>query len=150
MKKTILMLLAGSTLLFSGCANSTGRGGLTPEEIKALTQATVQLGIGKVVKNNPTKAGAAIAVAHAVREIASGNGVDTVDLLLAAVQTKINFSKLAPEDQAFANILLTLLGNHLKAQLGGNVLTSDKLALAGEIAGWIEDAARLAAPPAIP
>lgn len=147
MKNIIIILLAAISLLFAGCATTDGTG-VSPDQTKLLAKVAVSYAVIKVADKHPEKAAKILAISHEVRAIAGGEGFNTVDLLMTFVRAKVDLSKLDPADQMLAGILLDTIATQLKAKVGSGVLTSDKLLIVGEVAGWIEDAARIAAPPA--
>ena len=144
---SLLATLCSIVLLFSGCAS-----GVQSADTKLIAQIGVTYAVAKVAGKNPEKAAKIIAISGAVRAIAGKEGFNTVDLLMAYVRSKVDLSTMKPEDAMLASLLLTTIEARLKAdprlQVGGGVLTSDKLLVVSEFAGWIEDAAKPYAKPA--
>lgn len=140
----LLPFIAALALLFSGCATTAGQ---SSDQTKLLAKVAVSYAVIKVADKHPEKAAKILAISHEVRAIAGGESFNTVDLLMAFVRANVDFSKLDPADRMLAGILLDTIGAQLKDRVGSGVLTPDKLLIVGEVAGWIEDAARLAAPP---
>lgn len=138
------ILFCAAMFYFTGCA-STGN----TDQMKLIERAAVSYAVIKVIDKHPEKAAKVLAISHAVRQVAGTDGFNTVDLLMAFVRSKADFSKLDPADQMLAGVLLDAVQAELKSRVGGGVLTSDKLLIVGEVAGWIEDAAKMVTPPAV-
>ena len=134
-------------ILQTGCNSTTDSKNLTPEQTKLIASVAVKYATMKVVENNPSKSAKVIAVAEEVRKIAGSNGFDTVDLLMAFIKTRVDLSKLSPADQMLAGVLLDEIGLQLKSRIGSGKLTPDRLLIVGEVAGWVEDAARFSIKP---
>lgn len=149
MKNRILALLSilPFAFLFPGC-QSANTSGLSPDQTKLIAKVAVSYAVMKVADKHPEKAARIIVIAHEVRQVAGTDGFSTVDLLMTFIKAKVDLSKLSPADQMLAGILLDEISAQLKARVGTGVLTPDKLLVVGEVAGWVEDAARLAQTPA--
>jgi len=144
MKNKITSIVAAIALLFAftGCATTDG---VQSADTKLIAQIGVTYAVAKVVSKKPEKAAKIIAISGAVRAIAGKEGFNTVDLLMGYVRSKVDLTKMPPEDAMLATLLLNTIEARLKAdpRLGaGGVITSDKLLVVAEFAGWIEDAAR--------
>jgi hypothetical protein len=142
MKSKILVLVAVlfAAASFSGCASTGG------SQTQLLAKAAVQYAVFKVSEKSPEKAARILVISHSVREIAGKDGFNTVDLLVDAIRIRANVASLSPADQMLANLLIDAVGSELKARIGTGTLSTDKLLIVGEVAGWIEDAAKIAAP----
>lgn len=145
MKNVFLSLLLSTGVLFSGCAST---GGLSAPATKGIARIAVTYAVAKVTEKHPEKAAAILKIAHDIRGVAGTDGFNTVDLLIDAIRIRANLTSLSPADQALANILIDTLGEQLKAKIGNGTLTTDKLLIVGEVAGWVEDAAKVVQPPA--
>ena len=137
----IILALSIGTGAFTGCV-TTGTGP-TPATQKAIAKLAVQYAVLKVANNNPEKAAKAAAIAVQVKALAGGQGANTVDLLIAIVRVEVGKLNLKAEDALLADALVDLVAQELEARLGSGVLTSEKLLIVGEVAGWIVDAAAL-------
>ena len=136
-----LCVLCGSIFLSSGC--STAGGGPSP----ILAQVAVQYATIKVLQNNPDRAPRVIEIATYIRENAGNEQAATVALLEAAVRSQIDFSKLDPADAMLVDILIATVREELIARLGDGPLSPEHVLVVAQVAGWIENAARIAAPP---
>ncbi len=131
------IILAVALLALSGCSS------IPADQQKTVAKLAVQYAVLKVADKNPVKAARVAAIAKEVQAIAGGEGANTVDLLLAIARTKVATLKLDAADQVLASALIDMVGQELKARLGTGVLTSDKLLIVGEVAGWIVEASAL-------
>ncbi len=131
------IILAVALLALSGCSS------IPADQQKTVAKLAVQYAVLKVADKNPVKAARVAAIAKEVQAIAGGEGANTVDLLLAIARTKVARLKLDAADQVLASALIDMVGQELKARLGTGVLTSDKLLIVGEVAGWIVEASAL-------
>ncbi len=122
--------------LLAGCDDTT-----------VLAKAAVQYGVLKITEDHPEKAANILRISGEIRAIAGQDGFNTVDLLISTIKLKANFSKLSPADQMIAGILIDEIGVQLKKKVGAGPLTSEKLLKVAEVAGWVEDAAKLASIP---
>lgn len=136
MKNKILIIVAGLCFAFSGCANGPGT-------VKTIEQIAVEYAVVKVVGNNPTKAAGIIAVAQSVKQLAGGEGLQSVTAITQFVRQKIELSDWKPEDKYLASILLETIQNELLSRVGTGALDPDKLVVVKEFASWVEDGARL-------
>jgi hypothetical protein len=148
--KQLIAILAGIALAFSfsGCASTDSTDSAARNEL--IAQAAVVYGVAKVVENNPTYGPRIAAIAAEVRAVAKGESFGTVDLLMQFIRAKIDFEKLAesPADAALVNLLLDAVQIELVARLGEVQLPAEKMLVVEKVAGWIENAAIAATPPA--
>lgn len=129
----------------TGCTTA-GTSAISPDQTKLLAKVAVQYAVLKVAEKHPDKAAKILEISHAVRAVAGSDGFNTVDLLMDFVRVKANIASLSPADQLLAGTLLDAIQAELKAKIGNGTLTTDKLLIVGEVAGWIEDAAKLGVP----
>lgn len=151
MKTKLPLFLAAlglaSALIFTGCATNGTVSGLPSAEAKIIAKAGVTFAVLKVTENHPEKAAQILAISQSISQIAGSDGFNTVDLLIDAIRIRANVASLSPADQVLANLLIDTVGDQLKQRIGTGTLTTDKLLIVGEVAGWINDAAKLAAVP---
>lgn len=146
MKKTIVSLLCSLAFLFAGCASSTNG---TPTVSPVAYQLGVTYATMKVIENNPAYGPRIVAIAQSMKAVAGGQTASTVALLDAYIRSQIDWSKItSPADRQVINLLLTEIKYQLEQRIGTGVLTSDKLIVVAQVAGWIEDAASAAQVPA--
>lgn len=147
MKKTSrILVIAAALLSLVGCSTTSTTG-----QQKVVAKLAVQYAVLKVADKKPEKAARIAAIAKEVQAIAGKDGANTVDLLMSVARTKVASLNLAAPDQVLAGALLDMIGEELKGRLGTGVLSSEKLLIVGEVAGWIVDASALvpAAAPAV-
>jgi hypothetical protein len=73
-----------------------------------------------------------------------------VDLIMALVRTKIDLSGMQPATQVLIGVALDQITVYLHGAVGTGVIPADKLPLVAEVAGWVEDAAKLVIPTVLP
>lgn len=110
-----------------------------------LAKLTVQYAVIKVCDRNPEYAPRVVEIATQIEALAGGETANTVDLLLSLVRAKIDFSKLDAADKLLVNALIDQVGIELKVRLGTTTFDAGKLLLVSEVAGWIREAAAMAA-----
>ncbi len=140
MKNLICILCAGLVLALSGCQTTSGNG-VPLEQTKLFASIAVKYAVAKVIEKSPEKAERILAISKAVREVAGGEGFNTVDLLMDFVKLKANLASLSPADRQLASLLIDSVGAALKDKLGNGQLNTDRLLFVAEVAGWIEQAA---------
>jgi len=138
---TIILALVIGLGAFSGCASTPSA------QQKVVAKLAVQYAVLKVADKNPAKAAKIEEIAKDVQAVAGGEGANTVDLLMSIARGKVATLKLDAADKVLADALLEMVGAELKARLGEGVLSTDKLLVVGEVAGWIVDASKLAGSP---
>jgi hypothetical protein len=124
--------------------------GCTTTDRSVVVHIGVSYAVAKVVKGDAAKAQRIIAISSAVRAIAGGEAANSVALLDTYIRSKIDWTKLKPEDAMLANLLLAEIKIVLEKKVGTGPLDSAKLLVVAEVAGWIEDAARAAVPTVTP
>lgn len=134
-----LAVLVAGLFCFSGCAS-------TPGDRTTIARVAVSYATYKVIENNPDHAPRIVAISQAVREVAGGETFNTVALLDTFIRSQIKWERLSAADTLLAHMLLDEIKRQLIAKVGDGALTSDKLLVVGEVAGWIEDAAKAATP----
>lgn len=102
-----------------------------------------------VVEGNPAKAQKVAIAAHEIRALIGTDGFNTVDLLMAAAQARLATADLKPAAAIGVALALGELGDYLHGVVGTGVIPTDKIGLVGEVAGWVEDAAKLVIPPVV-
>lgn len=132
---SIILALAFGLGAFVGCASTSA------DQQKVIAKLAVSFAVLKVADKSPEKAARIVAIAQEVKALAGSDGANTVDLLMSLVRAKVAAQKLDAADQLLAGALVDMVGTELKTRLGSGVLTSDKLLVVGEVAGWIVDAA---------
>lgn len=137
---TVALLALVGGLLLAGCSTFT--------EHKAVTKLAVQYATIKVIEKNPDKAPRIVEIAQFVRTNAGSETAATVALLETAVRAQIDWTKLDPADTILVDTLIVTVRDELIARLGDGPLAGDQLLVVAEVAGWIQDAALLTAPPA--
>jgi hypothetical protein len=106
----------------------------------------VQYAVLKVADNNPAKAAKIAEIAKEIQALAGGEGFNTVDLLVAAVRAKVDFSKLDAADTLLANALIDTIAAELKSRVGSEPFADGNLLKVKQVAAWVVDAAALAKP----
>lgn len=94
------------------------------------------------VKGDPEKAARVRALAEAVRAHSTGEGFSTVDVLMVEVHSRIEWNKLSPADQYFANEVLRLWRTDLVNRYGESPLPEYINLSVAKVAGWIMLAAQ--------
>jgi hypothetical protein len=138
---TLLALIAfavSALFSFTGCESTSTS--------SPVVKLAVQYAALKVVSNNPEKAAKVARIAREVQALAGNEGFNTVDLLMAAVRAKVDFSKLEPADAMLANALIDLVASELKARVGGGVIAEGGLLQVKQVAGWIVEASATIVP----
>lgn len=130
---SILALVLG-LVAFVGCTTTAGQ-----QNIAA--KFAVQYAVLKVSENSPAKAARIVAIAREVKAIAGKDGADTVDLLMAVIRSKVDFSKLGAADTLLANALIDTIGEQLKECVGTGTLPIDKLPAVAQLADWVIETA---------
>lgn len=126
-------------VLETGCATIA-----QTDQTKLIAKLGVSYAVIKVTENHPEKAAKILEISKAVKQIAGSDGLNTVDLLIAYIRTRVDLTKLDQSDRLLASALIDEIGIQLKSRIGDGVLTSDKLLIVSEVAGWVEEAANLA------
>lgn len=134
-----LYTFALAAVLLAGCQTISDN----PE----LSMVVVQYATIKVCKDHPERAAAVIKISTQVRAASSGESFDTVAALMLFISEKINWGKLAQEDQLLARALLQVITQALIDRIGPGELTGPNILVVNEVAGWIEDAARATTSP---
>lgn len=151
----LFMALFVGSMMLGGCQLFSGHEGMTPDEIalqearqELIAKTGVQYATAKVLENNPDYAERIASIAGGIREVAAGDGANTVALLMQMARDKIDWDKLSksPADVVAVNLLLDAVQLELTARLGEGVLPPDKALVVGKVAGWIEGTARLYMP----
>ncbi len=140
MKTTRILLvglLAVCVSLFTVACNTT----VGTDQQQIIAKLAVQYAVIKVVENNPAKAARVVDIAREVRDLAGKDGANTVDLLMALVRAKVDFSKLDAADTLLANALIDTIGAQLKERVGAGTLGTDKLPIVAEVANWVIEGA---------
>lgn len=137
--KIRLILLLAAVLGLSGCAT-------TPQDRSTIARVAVTYATCKVIENNPDHGPRILVISQAVRQVAGGESFNTVALLDTFIRSQIKWERLSAADTLLAHVLLDEVKRQLTAKVGSGVLTSDKLLVVSEVAGWIEDAVRAAVP----
>lgn len=132
---SIILALAFGFGAFAGCASTPAA------QQKVLAKLAVQYAVLKVADKKPEKAAKIAEIAKEVQAVAGSEGAETVDLLIALVRVKVATLNLDAADKVLAGALIDMVGEELKAELGEGVLSTDKLLVVGEVAGWIVEAA---------
>ncbi len=152
--KTKLLSVLGACLAlsfaFTGCA-TTG-GGLPPVDparAQRLAKGAVSIIVVSTVEGDPAKAQKVADDAHLLRTLLGTDGFTTVDLIMGWVQTRIATSNMKPATQIAVALALGEVGEYLRTVVGTGVIPTDKLAKVAEVAGWVEDAAKLVIPPVV-
>lgn len=130
---SILALVIG-LVAFSGCASTTSQ-----QNIAA--KFAVQYAVLKVSENSPAKAARIVSIAREVKAIAGQDGADTVDLLMAIIRAKVDFSKLDAADTLLANALIDTIGEQLKERIGSGQLAPAQLPAIAQVADWVIETA---------
>ncbi len=136
----VCCLSVSCSFLSTGCA-TTANG-----DRSLLVHAGVSYATAKVIKGDAERAQRVVAIAGAVRQLAGNEQVESVALLDAYIRGRIDWTKLDAADQVLVNVLLLEVRNVLEKRIGADPITGAKLLVVAEVAGWIEDAARAAAP----
>ena len=140
MKKLILIvLLAVTPMAFIGCASGT-----SSAQTQVVAKLAVQYAVIKVADKNPEKARRIVAIAKEVSALAGTENAGTVDLLVALIRSKVNFSKLDAADTLLVNALIDAIAVELKAKVGEGPLLPEKILVVKQVADWVVDAASFA------
>lgn len=97
----------------------------------------------KVIDGDFGKRDRVIEVATEVKRFASSEDSLTVDALMVAIRSQVDFGKLDAADTLLINGLLTRLQDELAAHLGVGALPSDVRLAATTVADWVIEAAGL-------
>lgn len=138
--KTISLLLA-SLLLLSGCATTGGN--VASQDKQPIAKIAVTYATMKVIENNPEYAARIIAIAEGVKLVTAGDTVNTVALLNAYIKAQVDWTKLSPADAMMIQMLLGEVGTQLEQRLGAGTFTGANVLVVSQVAGWIEDAAKM-------
>lgn len=130
---SILALVCG-LVAFAGCTTTAGQ-----QNIAA--KFAVQYAVLKVSENSPAKAARIVSIAREVKAIAGKDGADTVDLLMAIIRAKVDFSKLDAADTLLANALIDTIGEQLKERIGSGQLAPAQLPAIAQVADWVIETA---------
>lgn len=125
--------------LFTGCN--------TPTQTLA-AQIAVTLGTERIVRDDPARAAKAVAIATEVERLAAADDATTVDLVIAAVRSRIDFSKLTPGEQLAIDALITAVQEELNRKVSAGALPADFKLRVATVAGWIKAGATPYLPPA--
>jgi hypothetical protein len=134
MKTFTIVALILTLVATTGC--------LTTQSKTLVVQVAVQLATTKVIDGDRDRAARILAISSAVRAVAGTSRFDSVALLDSYIRTKIDWSKLTPEQTLLANLLLDTIRTELEARVGTGILTNDKLLVVAQVASWIESAAQ--------
>lgn len=135
---SILAVLAfACAALFSLPACTTTASG----QQKVVARLAVQYAVLKVAEKNPAKVARIVAIAKEVQALAGGEGANTVDLLVALIKAKVDYSKLDAADTLLANALIDTIGEQLRERVGSGTIATDKLPLVAEVAKWVIESA---------
>lgn len=129
--------LVGAVFLTSGCQ--------TIKERPAVAQLAVQYATIKVVEKNPDRAARVIEIAAYIKANAGNSSAASVALLEVAVRKQIDFERLDAADTFLVDTLIGLVRDELVARLGDGPLSPENALIVAQVAGWIEDAAKMAA-----
>jgi hypothetical protein len=141
MKSKIINILA---VLAFACAALFALPACNSTATTPAAKLVVQYAVLKVADKNPQKAAKVADIAKEVRALAGSEGFNTVDLLVAAIRAKVDFSKLDAADTLLANALIDTVSAELKSRVGSEPLADGALLKVNEVAAWIIDAAALA------
>lgn len=141
--RSLLTALALCSLLLALCSQPGCTS--TPGQQNIAAQFAVKYAVLKVSENSPAKAAKIVAIAREVKAIAGQDGADTVDLLMAIIRSRVDFSKLDAADRLLADMLIETIGDQLKARLGYGRLDPAKLPAVAQIADWVIESATLPA-----
>lgn len=122
----------------------------TGQPSPVVAQIAVEYAVMKFCENNPSHAPRVAEIARNVKAAASGNVSATVATLDALVRSQIKWEKLTPADTQLVNLLLDAIEAELTARVGAGTLDPQKLLVVQQVAGWIETAASVTQPPAVP
>ncbi len=142
MKLLVIFSACLSAFVFSGCQTTPGHKPSVSTELVA--QAAIQIGVMKVVENNPTHASRIVEISKQVREAVGADTSVTVAAINALIRSKIDMTKLMPSDKLVVDLLLAAISSELNRQIGDGILNSEQVVLVGKVAGWIESAAQAA------
>jgi len=106
-----------------------------------ISRAIVEWATIKFVKDHPTRAARVVEIANQVKAASSGEEFDTVETLMIFIGSKINWDKLAPEDQPLARLLLATISRALSDRIGTGKLTGPDILIVNDVANWIAGAA---------
>lgn len=133
------------SVAFTGCATTGGT--VDPNQAKIVAKTAVSVLVVEMVAKDPAKAVRVAALAHEVKAAIGTDGFNTVDLIMALVRSKIDLSGMQPATQILVGVALDQIGLYLHGVAGSGVIPADKIVYVAEVAGWVEDAAKLVIPP---
>jgi len=142
MKICTYILALALSISFVGCGTTTNQ----QDQTKLIAKVAVSYVTMKIIERNPQYVARIIAITEAVKQASSGSSVSTVALLDTYIRAQIDWSKLPPADSMVIGILLDEVKVQLESRIGTGQLTGANLLIVSEIAGWIEDSAKLAQP----
>lgn len=122
-------------VIITGCATLT--------EGNASSKLVAQYAVIKVAQNDPAKAARIAEIAAQVKLYISDEESPTVDALVIAIRSQIEWSKLDPADTLLVNALLERLRTELTEYLGPDTLPEDLRLAATTVADWVIEASLL-------